>query len=268
MTSLLICYPDIPYNAVTITPSATTDTAQNEFNLTAGPRSNGFALASAGTTLTLDFDLGAGFATEQNTVNYVILARADKLQAGAMSQLLIRSSSNGSVWTTRITQSSFSSATLYGPRSDDYIQLITATSAFRYWRADYTTTSSKLPHSKLYFGTYFDWGREPSTYKISREASGDLLRMSSGAQYGERIEEPRYFFEFTWYGITDAKIQSFQTAMAKSYYRANGVFLYTDSLHHVLDNQRLVHCRMLEPRARKIHNNYYEVTIAFEEMIG
>lgn len=268
MTSLLICYPDIPYNAKTVTASSAENPAQPAWSLTSGERKRGFSLTAATTTLTLDWDLGSDFANKQNTVNYVAIARADKLQAAAMSQLLIRSSPDNSVWTTRITQTSFASATLYGPRTDDYIQLITVTSAFRYWRADYTSTSTKFPHSKLYFGTYFDWGREPA-FQITRSTdTRELYRGSSGAQLGERIEEPRYRFDLKWTGVTDAKINSFATYFGRSYYKDNGVMLYTATDHQVLDSQRLVHCEMLEPTARKIWNNYNEVTIPFVEMLG
>lgn len=268
MTSLFICYPDIPYNAKTITASATENPLQPARNLTAGPRAHGYSLNAAGTTLTLDWDLGSDYATKQNTVNYVAIARADKLQAAGMTQLLIRSSPDNSVWTTRITDASFASATLYGPRADDYIQTITVTSAFRYWRADYTTASSKLPHSKLYFGTYFDWGRDPQ-YKIERApASTEFFNSSSGSQRGERIDEPVYRFDFKWTGVTEAKIQSFCAYFGRSYFKENGVFLYTSADHQILDSQRLVHCRMINPTCRKIWNNYYEVNITFEEMRG
>lgn len=271
-TSLLLCYPDIPYNACTITEGATVDSIQGKWNLVAGERKNGFAFSAAAASNTIKFDLGAGYASKQNTANYMLVARADKLQAGSTTAVKLEYSDDDAAYSTFINATSFTSATLYGPRADDYISTSTVTTAHRYWKVTYTSSgTSKFPHSKFYFGTYFDWGKEPNNVKIERSATGgDPFLAGSGTQIGERTDEPRYLFEFTWTGVTDAKIQSFQNYFGKTFYRENGIFLYTATKHHVLDSQRLVHCRLTRAMARKIGGvtNYNEVTLAFEEMLG
>lgn len=270
MTNLKIAYPDIPYNAVTITPTITDDPLQPVYNLIAGERIWRYATGSTNTTLSIVFDLGFDFADKQNTAEYLIIGRADLLQNTGVTGITLARSDDFSVWTTVYTDASFASATLYGPRTDDYIATFTATSSFRWWKMTYTSGGAiNFYHSKLYFGRFLTFDTAPQ-YKIKREASANSQwYASSGAMFPVRTQEPRYEFDFVWKGQTDTTATSFFDNVVRFKDKCP-VFLYTSAVPKILDSQYIIHAKLQDHEIRRSSGitNYNEITATFTELIG
>lgn len=268
MTNIYIAYPDIPFNSVVITPSATMHSFMDEMNLVCGERYQRAEFASGTTTRNYKFDLGTAYASKQATVDHLILARADLLQAAGVTRIQLASSSDDSAYTDRIDDSSFASATLYGPRSDDYISTLTATAQWRYWRLTYTAGGSTVfPHSKAYFGARFAPVLDPD-YAIDRICYGrSAWRAASGAAHLARSDQPIYRVKLDWTGLTDEEVELFALRVGALRMRAL-FFLYTSTFHPPLDSKRLLHVRLVDYERSSRKNNYNDLTATFEEAIG
>jgi len=268
-TSLVISYPDIPFQSSYVAPSATYAEDTPSYNMIAGSRASIAELSTAAASANVIFSLGTTYATKGGKVDHVIIARADKLQTGTSSWTLARGT-DGSTFTTETNDASFSSATLYGPNSDDYVKDITLSSAFEWWKFTWTSGStSKFPTAKLYFGQWFDFGIEPDWYSMQRiPAKEATWYAGSGAYYSARLDVPIYRFTFRWEHVSDTLVNSFQTKLARNAYRCD-FFLYTRVQHEVLGNQRLVNVRMTD---WSIENNeksdWNTIEATFEEVLG
>lgn len=225
---------------------------------------------TSGTALNYVFDLGAAYATKQATVDHLILSHASLLQAVPITSVILASSSDNASYTDRITINPFSAATLYGPDGFDAISTISVTSAFRYWKLALASAGSTVfQMGKVYFGALFSFSTHPQ-YKIERiPLSDSSWYADSGSKYFARALAPVYRFTFNWVGVSDEEVESFQNKVT-SQSRLAGYFLYTDSTNDILDNQRLVHCRLIDAQCRQIGNtpDYNEVSAVFEEMLG
>ncbi len=272
-STLLISAVDIPFSSLLVSPAAAADEDLNEYNLMAKNRYSLFQFATAATSNSIRWDLGTA---STKAVDHLIIARADILKtAGATSITLAGGSDGATFGTTAITDASFASATLYGPRSDDYVAEISTTSPLQWWRMSYVGSSSKFCHSKVSFGSWFDFGCEVGSYTIDRiPAKEARFTADSGAQLFSRVSEEIYTLRMTWNRVTIAKATSFMQNIARYAHRIP-VFLYTTTAggrHELLDNQRLIHCRII-PESIQISmpsNNYnwQEVTVEFEELLG
>lgn len=265
MTSLKIAFPDIPYNAKIITPGSPTDPDQGERNLISGKRHRGFQFADDDTTGELVFDLGAG---NERTAEYVIVARADRLVRNGLERFQLANSSDDSSYSDCVDATDFS--TLYGPHAGDFLLAFSATSAERYWRATYTSADAQaFWHSKLYFGSFFDFGKDPGDVRFERVTPERSAFISdSGSQWSERGEDPRYRFIFTWGGIADEKIASFASLIGARRHSENGVFLYAATETQVLDGHSLMHCEIESAESRKLWDGWNEIRVSFLEMRG
>lgn len=270
MTNLKIAYADIPYNAVTITPTIADDPLQPVYNLIAGERIWRYATVSTGTSLSIVFDLGFDYAEKQNTADYLIIARADLLINTGVTAVALARSADGSSYTNEVNDASFASATLYGPRTDDYIATFTATSAYRYWKVTFTSGGAiNFWHSKLYFGRFLTFDNAPE-YTIRREASPQSeWYAASGAMFQARTQEPRYEFDFTWKGLADSTALDFNDKVVRFKDKCP-VFLYTSAVTKILDVQTVVHAKLTRheiSRNSKI-TNYNQINATFTELIG
>ena len=270
MTAYLKIMPaDIPFHSVTITPSVATNEHKTEWNLVAGERYQQFELASAAASSeNLVFDLGSDYASKYNTVEAIIIARADKLQGLTTTRVRIDSSSDDVSYTSRLDSTSFDSATLYGPREDDFINTTTETAAFRYWKVTYFG-ASVFTHSKLYFGKFFTFDQSPDFVPRLIEAGESRWYSSSGAAHFIRPDEPVYQFDFVFTRLTDATIAAFINRIGRWKHIAP-VFLYTTGQHQILANQRLVHAHLRSFEWRRLPgvNNLNECRMTFEEVLG
>lgn len=271
-TNLMISYPRIPQDALTITSSQTEDEDYQVYNLIGGPRHHLFQTSAAAASLDLTFDLGIGTdgAEDTDTVDHVIIGRADLLQSGGVTSVALKSSDdNFTASTTEQTFSDFDITTLRGPREFDFISTFTETSAHRYWRLSYTATSTKFPHSFAYFGKAFDFGDEPNAITLNiKDRVEKTVTSKSGKEWYLRTMEPMYEIQVTWRGITDSVVNDFMDRIG-SRWNKFPIYLYTTSSHDILEGYRLMCCKFkAAPVTRQIYDDYNEVSLSLMEAIG
>jgi F5/8 type C domain len=275
-TNLMISHPDISFNANKVTCSVTDDSDFPHYNLIAGRRDSFFQTAANQTTFTITYDLGANYTAKQNALYHVVIARCDILKAAGLTTFQIQRSPDGSTWLDEYTNSSMASETLYGPRNYDFYDTPIALSGFtptgyRYWRLSYTSSSGqKFTHAKVHFGKHFDAGRDPVSIIIDRiPAAEGRFKGGSGAEFLARLDEPLYQFKIRWIGLRDDAIRDFYSKI-DAYKDTNRVFLYTLSDHTVLDNQRIVHCKVSDVRSEPAADiiDYNELEATFTEVLG
>src|SRR5262249_19992474 len=152
-------------------------------------------------------------------------AKANLLQQSFISTITLKghSANNYAAATTITTLSSFTSATLVGPQSEDYLTTFATSSSYAYWFVNYNATSaSKVPHAKLFLGTYSDRGMDLNAPPvITRERPTGARRKAL------------YTFDLTWKGMTYAKTVSLYQRFYKPR-RHSPVVLFTSSYHDAL----------------------------------
>lgn len=268
MTSFLIGYPDIPESSE-ITTSEAFDLDFPHYNLITGYKfQHAFLQTASGTTKTITFDLGA---STTRSAEYVYLARADLLQDALCTTFKLQRSTDGSAWTDVVSQASFGSETLYGAKLDDWFSTFAATTAYRYWRLSYEVSgSSKIAHSKAYFGSWLDLGREPSDFTIKRspQSKGRFVA-GSGAVHYNRMSEDAYDISLEWDVIADAEAVEFEKRIIDRKHIDTFLF-YTDSVHNILDNHRVMLGKVKNAsRVQDRHMpNCNRLSLEFEELIG
>ena len=279
MTNLLILYPQIQADATnykTYTDDTAEDPNEYEFDLfrnsLKGERYQLWRSGYVASEHNAVYDLGND-GTDDITAscNFVVLSRLDYMAASATTiDFALQSSSDDSSYTDRHTITDLSSATLTGVWGNDYVSVFADTSAFRYWRAHFPKTSGsdyQLVIGKIYFGSYFDMGRDPR-WQISRLKEGDVSYTTSGGiEYTGRIQHPMYEIKLMWEGVTDAVLASFQSEIVAKRYNTP-VFLYTQSFHDPLDGKQLIHCKLTEIETENKYTDWNVVTCTFLEVLG
>lgn len=251
MTNLLIAYPDITDRG--IQSSVTTD---NEKDTVFGGKARVARLNTSATgTVDYLYDLGSGVTA---TSQYLAIGRANLLQKSGVSTITLSGSSDGISYSTVYNNASFASATLTGTNSEDFFITFATSTAYRYWRfrADSGATNSYKPLSKIYFGTLFDIGRDP-TYPTIRTLNG----------VEDKTARQLLTFEFNYEGITDAIKQSFETYIGK-YSGEHTYFIYDSSNTYVLGGYNPFYCRILSysfNTTATINSN--TLNIIFEEVV-
>lgn len=255
-TNLLIGFPDIPA-AATTTTSHTLETNYGVSNLFGDGRS---ALCRASTATIGDhiftFDLGASVT---KSANFLIVGRADLLQAGGITSLVLRSHTADSyaAGATQTSTATFATDTLYGPNAEDYVVTFAAGTARRYWHLNLYSAAvdSFCPLSKLYFGTSLDLARDP--------LEG---RSMTRARKGYFSRRPQYRFDLSWEDISYTKTNELLENVARVRDTVP-IYLFTQSYHYTLNNTRLMLCRILDittpPRIVDRNN----ISMSFEELI-
>ena len=262
MTNFLISYPDIPLRA-TMTTNGTADSSHPIANTVTGERGKRFALSVAATWSTyLRYDLGSGVTA---TIDHLIIARASLLKALGGTTFQLISSSDGITWTEGRAGTSYDlqTKTFDGVRDEDIIFTqayntdygTLAGTARRYWRLNFGASGALMStFGKVYFGTFFDFGREPSYPAIQNR---------SMERPGNR--DAVYRFTLRWQGITNTKRNELFDKVLQ-HRDVNPVFLYdTDNL--ILNGIKLLHCRILDASITPITAQYNDVEILFEELI-
>lgn len=268
-TNLVIGYSDIPKNAIYVEPLNTWAEATPYDNARVGERYEIAQLASTIATNTrVLYDAGAS----SKSASFLAIARADQLKAANCSRvtLLGNSSNNYGTAVTVYNNATFASATLYGPRSDDFIADFATSTAYKYWWIEYAVSaSSKIPHSKAYFGNWFDPGDTLDDLRIMRPSSRRIeYNTAAGAKHIQRTEQPNYEIECTWNGISDDLVRDFVRNVATHTFVKNGVFLYTRSDHSVLDSQRILHCYVTDYETSNAKQDFNRLKVRFREMIA
>lgn len=282
-TNLLILYPDIPQSITSFKSYGTsTSDSSNEadfypaLNTFRGERWQEWNSVSSKTAHNLVYDLGSSVT---KATSFLVITKLDRLVAAlsGATDFLLQSSSDDSTYTSRISLTniqSYTSSDLFGRSSHDYVTTISATSAFRYWRARIANTAGNaftLRCGKIYFGSPFDFGREPEGLpQFSQvDLSGAAFTSSSGMINKARLQVPFYKIKIKWIGLTDALVQSFYTTLYNRK-ETTPVFLYTQSYHQVLNNFRLMHCKIDSATTSQDGNiaNYNTLEVTFTELIG
>lgn len=268
-SSLLISNGDVPYNSLWVSPSVAADLDLNEYNLIGGPRYAFFKFGTAATSNSVRFDLGTGTT---KACNHLIISYANLLIGAGCTTLTLAGGSDGSTFgTTAYTNSSFASATLYGPHSNDLLVEFNATIALEWWKLSYSGSSSVSPQSTVSFGSAFDFGIDLDQYKIDRIPPQEAYFIAnSGAQYQSRTSEEVYKFTFTWTKLTSSTVQTFMNTIGRFMHK-QPVFFYTPAVNarfELLDNQRIVQCMITSIKQVKEFTNTESITIEATEVVG
>jgi hypothetical protein len=210
MTNLLILYPDIPaaarkYKTYTDdtaeTPNETESFLHNclHRNTLRGERYQYWRSAYTTDEHNAVYDLGTTDAVANTkSANFLVLSRADYLESADI-EINLQNSSDDVTYTTVASIVNDGSVSKVGPWGNDYVSTFADTTARRYWRANYVDTAAaafQLRASKIYFGTAFDFGVDPSVYSINRIDKGDIsFTTSGGCKYLGRVSHPTYQIE-------------------------------------------------------------------------
>lgn len=254
MTSdLLIGYPDIPFlgSMYTEPPSESGYDAENALT---GARGDYYIALSSVSQSIFEFDMGSGTT---RTPEYMSLMRADLMRrhdsADCTWSVVGSSASN---FSSPVTASgTFAIADLLGPRDEDYLTSLVGLSAKRYWRFQINSTASfKHQLSKVYFGNWFDFGRDP------------IFPADKSVEFKEDGNRaPRYLVNLTWLGVTNTVRNDFISKILK--WRDVNPVILNDTSGKILDGNRLLHCVITECSFTPRGVNYSDVSLSFEELI-
>lgn len=265
--NLLIGYPDIQeacteyesYSTASGTNSPNEQDLRPVYNTMGGKRHYLWQSAGTYSEHNIVYDLGPNGA---RPVDFWCLSKLRYLKETAASSQVkfeLYRSDNGSSWTVEQIESDLSALSLLGPWSSDYLKLLSVTGSYRYWRARFAKTAGPdfaVYLGKIFFGQILDLLQDPFEYEINRVSPEDATFISdAGSPWAVRLALPQYQFTFRWKNITTAKLAEFYQNIFLNRHR-NPVFLYTASYHAILDEQRLVHCRLVDAYT----DNRYQVT--------
>jgi len=273
--SFLISFPDVPANAMVVTPATIYDTDYPVESLSYGTRHSYGRLATATTSTVITYDLGNGFS---RTIDHLILGGIVPLISAGVTQAKVEGSSDGSTWVNQLgTTSGFLSRSFYGPDGQDLVftptvndQLAGTLISYRYFRLTLSGGGShKFSFSKAYFGAWFDMDKEPDNYDIESITDDvDTWRYTRGHLLMTKSTYPRHRITVQWDGVTDAKTKEFFTSILSNPYR-NKVFLYTSTFLDPLYDNRLMYCQVIaeECSAKKQRGagDWNDITAVFEE---
>lgn len=277
MGTLKISANHIPYEAqvLSILNSANAEIFGDDFkrprDLTGGPRYQHFTPATASTIVRFLVDLGADYTTKNAAADHIILARGDILQGQGVTDVTLSRSSDAASYTDVHDNTSFASATLSGPDSQDYIATFSETSQYRYWRLQIEAGSSITPRfSKWHTGVLIDFGSDPSSFSAELVTPADAeWKSSAGVRFSCRTEDPYYRISIEWDGLTDAELQEFIDDVYSKREECP-VFLYAPDQTQILDGHTLMHVRCVEAEWSKKDgiDDYNHLRCDFEEVKG
>ena len=250
-SNFLIGYPDIPF-ASTIVTQPTASSGYAATNVVNGSRGDMFKLASAATTTTYEWDY-----TTTTAPAYLYIARADLIRKrdSASTTWTVTGSASSSFTFPDTATDTFDTSDLKNPRGEDLIATFSYGTAYRYWRVRITTTASFAHQfSKIYLGSWFDFGREPVAD----------LRQTLGAQ-SAWSRHTAFNLRMTWRGISDSLVNSLNTKITQ-YRDVNPVILY-DAADLILGGYRVLHARIANVEISLDTYNSNSVAIEFEELI-
>lgn len=264
-TNLLIGYPDIPFRASAPTVGVgVADTIYPVANIITGPRSQHFTITTAAGIIDITHDLGASLTAP---VEYYFIARANTLKAQGATQLLLKSSPDNVTYTSRIgTTAALQTRTFTGPRGEDLMFASglnddvlgsLPTSSIRYWKQfiGVASPTKKWQFSKSYFGTFFDFGRDPEAPTLSTSADTK----------DDQNRDPRQLITLTWRGVTNTIRNSFVSTLYR-YREVSPVVLY-DKGDIVFHGYKTLHARIKSATITPDNTQANDITVTFEELI-
>ncbi len=279
-TNLLISHPDIWFRANgynwNIAASSSNryqsgSTDLHRLNAMTGPRSQYFKCSTAIDEVRWDFALPSGITS---SVDHLIIARMDYLLNLAATTYNVEVRGDSS--TTFGGAALLSDTTIGAGDLIDFDYILyssTPTSAFRYWQVKlYATGTPSLNHifSKMYLGSMLDLGKDPESIEIQRvPISESQYYPASGAVHLGRIGQSIYKIKIDWIGISDEKTEEFSNKIER-YKHWHTYFLYTKTNHEVLDNKRLLHCKLVSSSTSNPFKGTdgNSISASFEELVG
>lgn len=238
-----------------VTASLAMDSTSPAANLAGGGR---WDMAKVATATTGDLLLTLALSSAASC-NFLYLAHANLLKKGGVNTITLKGHSANSyaAATTVTTLSSFTSATLQGPASEDYVTTFSASAAYAWWFLNYNSpsNSTQYQHSKAFLGTYVDPGRDPAFNRPVRKVYANHAQ-----------KRPYHVFDFTWDGLTYAKAAELYTTLAATrFYRP--VALFTNGYTGVLGGYQCMLCRVVDFSAPPTATGANQVTATFEELL-
>jgi hypothetical protein len=289
-SSFLIFYPDVPALALNVTstglPSASALYFDDDYSLVTSfygetynhTRLDSTRLPSGNTGMEVVFDLGTG---NSRTIDHLVIGGVKSLLAAGATGAYVQGSNDGSTWTSLIgTTANFQTRTKSGPYSDDIVftpsfndQIAGSSAAYRYFKfiISGATANAILAFRKLYFGSAFDIGKEPSTYnmEVLTEDDSDTWKYPRGHIIMSKAFYPKHQFTVEFDGVTDAKVVELMSKILGDPYR-NTVYLYAESFQDPLYDNRLIHCRVIADSCSITKDNetlnWNDVILVFEEI--
>lgn len=151
------------------------------------------------------------------------------------------------------TDTSFASATLYGPHAEDYIGTFSAANSSYTVVQEGCSAASTYPQSTHFLGTMFDIGREP-TY-------GQAIVSIPKTKHAR---ERAHMIDLVWDGVTHTNSSSFISTLLQ-YKDVRPVMLY-DPADYCLANFRLLHATLRDCsiKASALSNT---ISTTFEELV-
>ncbi len=251
-SNLLIGNAGVALGAISVAVNNTANTSYPVTNLFGGTKPDYFMLntaTSGDTRITIN--------NNSMACDFLYLGKALLLKNSNVGTITIRGHSvdNYAAATTVATISSFGSASMVGPDSDDFITTFTLSSSFPWWYINYNASAASLiMHSHAFLGQGFDPGRDPNTgLRILRTRPLGANRRSA------------YTFEVTWEGLSYTKaVEMYQKFNRPR--RHNPIVLYTTTSHDILFGNRVLLGRILSMTQPPRQTNYVDVSMTFEEL--
>ncbi len=204
-------------------------------------------------------------STQVQKIDYLILARADRLQKRGSTQLSVEGSISPGAYTVYAgTSTSFASKTLYGVRGTDALftaelansdsdQTITRSFDRLKLKLSSTITPTTV-YNRVFAGSWFDLDRDPENPASIRKVQNSV-----------NSRESAYEFTFTWRGLSDSVLNSFLSNIVLR--RNNSIYMYTKSYHQTLLGFRCLHCFPISFSTSRRLENTNDITVTFEELI-
>lgn len=250
MSNFKLGYPAIQKEA-TATATHTGATDRPFTNLFSGSRSDRTELATAtASNLVITYDLGASLTL---SVNFIAICRAKLLSSAYCSGVKLFGNSTNVKPGSPLIDITFS--TFMGGNSEDYFQVITETTAYRYWFLEFVNsgTASKYPVSKIFFGKALDLGRDP------------LLPISlSRTRQNAWSRQAAYSTTLNFDPVTDTLRGQLLDLIKESDVLP---VVALDPASYVFNNTQGLHCKIRDHNIEPFYGSDNKVSISIEEEI-
>lgn len=227
-TNLYIAFPHA--SAASIISHTTENSSYPAENVIFGGRDLRYKTNAAVTSSNIDFDQGSGNTAQPSYILFSEMNKfTEKLVASSTLNINFSSDDNSSFTSPDTETATIDSTDLMGVNGDDYILETTFSAAERYHRVEIDTGSDSFIHvwGKVYFGTLFDFERDPSVLSNQRFSVG-RSRLNT--------------FTLEWSGVTDAKRTAFYSQV-NALSATSGIFFY-DKSDCIFDGFKLMHVQI------------------------
>jgi hypothetical protein len=254
MTNVFLAFPDVSHTSDILSHTAE-ETPFIAENVVLSGRDTRFKTSANVLISEIIWDAGVGNTAKPEFMILTEVHKFLKKQVVSSDMDINFDGDDNSSFTTPENEGAVVDLTdLVGPNTEDYFLDLTAgiLTSERYHRVKLDTNSDSMQHvwGKVYFGTMFDFGRDPtsiSDYKISRGRS--------------QIRK----FSLKWSGITDAKRESFRSTLETIRPYA-GLFIH-DPNDCILYGNKLLHVQVEGVFWETAWVDSNTVTIQFREIL-